>query len=235
MGGPVEEAHAYSGYLNPTGTWTYAYLINNWSKKAGSDAGLSLAYPYQPFFTTNVASGLSSGNYKIVYGGGRLNFISGKKMKVQLWVATSGYDWYIADDYEINNPNASDGQQCNFADGYVDLPLRSTTVYLYNTWVMAIELQFNYQYENLDWENELGAQFNTKQQWIDGGSPGFGVTAGYVCSPRIRSDLCGSNLYPGNPNNSWFSYYYSNAYMKNLNSYGDGVIDGVSLDIYKVD
>ena len=256
MGGPLMETYARDDgarahYFNTAKTWTHSYNINNLVKKDGSKPDFSLITDgygtYKIKLTTT--GDLTAGNYKIVYGGGKIDYFMGDKFYVQLYVLRTGWDnWSLIDNYYLENPAASDGVKNNFWEGSVEIPVRDTTFYIYNNWNFYVLLRITPKAQALEWGEEMGPEFpNTadgKNDWEGdeepfphAPKPVFDGTEGYVCNPDMKSTLCGQNPYTkgGDLPGSFHDYRRSYYYMKILDTCAGGIISGISIDLYKVD
>jgi len=238
MGAPLQELwYTLAGWFNPAYGFTGNYDTNNWTINQGSDVNFSIVS--SAIIRVTTIGDLTGGTYRIVYGGGTVQFMMGKQFKMQLYVAANGGGWYLADEYVINNPSAVDNLPCNFWTGNntVSIPQRQTSVYVYNNSNLYILLRMHPMPEQLNWETELGPYYSTKAIWEApaAGSPTFGITAGWEVNPNMLNTLAGSNPCPYDGENQFNDYAYSYYYLKILNTYAGGVISDNSIDVYKTD
>jgi hypothetical protein len=234
MEGPMDVfKNKLINYFSPPKVYHYKYNINNWVVDDGSHEDFK-RHPSDSRRLWFITRGdLSAGVYKIRYGGGSFKFLTGKTMLVQLYIHHSGLDWHIMDDYMLTNPAAIDGVPCNFANApAVKIPFRETSFHLYNNYDCLIMLRFNPMSEELDWDSEIGPYYKSAE-WSSPpvGDPDFDESS-YVCNPDMRNDLCGINPSGGTPR-EYNDFKRSYKYMKKLNKRGGGILDGVTLEVYK--
>lgn len=227
--------YTLSTYFSPAYGYTPYYDINDWVIKGGSDTSFKMYSPSYPSYVQVTTTGdLTPGTYKIVYGGGKIDYITGKKFLMQLYVAANGSGWWLADQYEVTNPAAVDNVQCNFwKNSTAMLPTRQTSVYLYNNTNLYIILRMHPMAEQLNWDSELGPYYSTLAIWEAAGRPTFGVTTGWDVNPNMLSNLAGPDAYADGNSGQYTDYARSYYYLKVLNTYAGGTISDVSIDVYK--
>jgi hypothetical protein len=228
---------AYNNWFSPSRTNTWWYQVNNYTLKAGSNTALHLTASPQVVWFDLSAADITSGMYRLEYGGGTASFLGGGKFKVALWVAMNGGSWYSADEFYLENPAARDGVQCNFSTGVANIPRRSVQFYLYRNSYLVFAVAFEPVYEALDWEHEIGVSNLYEAGWIAAGRPSFAsTTAGnpYKCDPNMLGQKCPLPLAPPAYDPfGWSNYGISYWNIQTVNSWGAANFSGFNIDIYK--
>ena len=233
MGSGLKEIWStLSPWFDPAYGFTAYYYINNWAVTSGSNTSFSLHSP--AYIQVSTIGDLSPGTYKVVYGGGSVNYIMGKKFLMQLFIAANNSGWWLADEYEITNPSAVDNVQCNFwVNSVANLPVRKTSIYVYNNTNLYVLLRMHPMNEQLNWDNELGPYYSTLATWEAAGSPTFGVTPGWNANPGVLSNIAGPDAHADGIPGQFNDYVRSHANLKTLNSCAGGLISDISIDVYK--
>ncbi len=243
VGMPASVQEAYTSiatYFSPALTYTTNYNIKNWAKVDSSHPVYILSrYPaIIRLLISNKVEPLP-GNYKIEYGGGTIKFFTGRKFKVSLYQAI-GDHWRLIDTQEVVNPNATNGLdfiQDDAAEGTVEIPVRSVEVGFYRaTWRISLFLRIEPMAEVLNWSEEIGPQVSTQAQWDSGDDTAIPIIPPKVqlpCFPTMKPTYCGNTAYTASSEYTWSDYKESNRNLKYVDQRASGLIEGVSLRIYR--